>query len=319
MAALFLGAWGAAPAQQVFGGLGRLHEVGAREATYSWHIGYLQPLTESWAASFTWLNEGHLDGHHRDGSSVQVWGRHRMERNQLVLGAGLGPYRTFDTVPADSGQDYRNRHGVGALASLRAEYPLAGPHWLVYLQMNRAFGARSPQTQAALVGLALRLDHPGPAPAPARGPEEPASELAFLSGTTILNSYQSETSAPFTAFAVDYRHRLAPYLDLSATYCDEGGIHSAKRDGLAAQVWASARPGPWLLSAGVGPYLYRRFGGADNDPSDDGVEIRAGLRYSMAAGLHLSGHWGARVQWHRVLTRDHRDTDMLLAGLAYAW
>lgn len=39
--------------------------------TYTWGIEYRQPFNEHLSASFTWLNEGHLIDHHRDGQSLQ--------------------------------------------------------------------------------------------------------------------------------------------------------------------------------------------------------------------------------------------------------
>ncbi|HEY5103364.1 MAG TPA: hypothetical protein VII70_11325 [Steroidobacteraceae bacterium] len=40
--------------------------------SYTWGIEYRQPFSEHLSASFTWLNEGHLVNHHRDGQAVQV-------------------------------------------------------------------------------------------------------------------------------------------------------------------------------------------------------------------------------------------------------
>jgi hypothetical protein len=244
-----------------------------------------------------------------------------MEHNDLVVAGGLGPYCSFDTVPAANAQGYRNQHGFGLLWSLRAAYPLGDPHLAAYLQLNRITGTRAPQTAAALVGLALRLDPAPPArarTAPGR-PEDSSHELAFLFGRTVLNSFESETSHALEAYTVEYRYRAWPHLDLSLAYADEGGIDAAKRDGLAATAWAAVRPGRWMLAAGVGPYLYRMFPDADGARSSESARVKCCLRYSMAAGLHLGGHWGARAQWHRTLTHDQRDTDLLLAGLAYAW
>lgn len=310
------------PAQEVAFGVGRLHELGAKETTYSWQFQYLQYFNESWAGSFTWLNEGHLSDHHRDGAALQGWHFHRMENNALRLGAGLGLYRYFDTTSQDQADGYRNNHGIKPILSLRGQYPWPSGAWSTFAQLNRVFGPDGPQTQGILIGVSTRF-----APAPAgekratRGTsvEDTDNELDFMFGRTILNSFESEASDFLSSYAVDYRRRVADHLDLTVGYCDEGGIDSAKRDGLVAQGWVTTRPshGDWLLGAGFGPYCYRDF--PDQKSSSAGTSIRTSMRYSMIVGHHLWAHWSGRLQWNRTLTHYQRDTDVLLAGLAYQW
>ncbi|WP_306599614.1 hypothetical protein [Geothrix sp. 21YS21S-2] len=309
--------------QEVSAALGRLHVIGAREATYTWQFQYLHPLAGAWSASFTWLNEGHLDGHHRDGASVQVWRFHRMERNSLRLGAGLGIYRNFDTTPGQDGGGYQNDHGLRTLLSLRAQYPFAGGAWEGFVQLNRVLGAPGPQTQGSLVGVSTRFGgHPSVRPSASPAPrEDPANELVFLFGRTILNSMESETTEFLQSFAVEYRRRLARNVDVSVTYCDEGGIDAARRDGLSVQAWLSTRSAnrDWMLSVGIGPYLSRTFPDRGKSEPPDTVNIRSSGRISMLAGRSLGPHLGLRLQWNRTITLNDRDTDVLLTGLAYSW
>ncbi|NTV76270.1 MAG: hypothetical protein HGA66_18965, partial [Holophaga sp.] len=269
------------------------------------------------------LNEGHLEGHHRDGASVQAWRFHRMEQNSLRLGAGLGVYRNFDTVPDPDARGYQNDHGLRTLVSLRAQYASTGGSWEGFVQLNRVLGTPGPQTQGALVGISTRLGGRPLTPASgSRTPrEDPPNELAFLFGRTILNSMESETTEFLQSFAIDYRRRLTRHVDLSVTYCDEGGIDAARRDGVAVQLWLSTRSAErdWLLSVGAGPYLSRTFPDRGQPQPPDTVNIRASGRYSMLVGRRLGGHWGVRLQWNRTVTLNDRDTDVLLSGLAYAW
>ena len=53
--------------------------------TYTWAFNYQEGLGQYFAASFTWLNEGHIPDHHRDGQMVQVWGRIPVGSPQFVL------------------------------------------------------------------------------------------------------------------------------------------------------------------------------------------------------------------------------------------
>lgn len=148
---------------------------------------------------------------------------------------------------------------------------------------------------------------------------EGPNEISFLFGRTILNSFSSETTDFLESFALDYRRKLGKHLDATVTYCDEGGIDTAKRDGIALQLWVTARSSrhPWMISFGLGPYLARVYPSADSKAST--ITVRSSPRYSILLGRHLGGHWAARLQWNRTLTNYHRDTDALLAGLAYRW
>ncbi len=316
----------AASAQEISAALGRLHAIGERETTYSWQFQYLHHFSSTWSGSLTWLNEGHLPNHHRDGALLQVWRFHRMEKNDLRLGIGLGVYRTFDTTGEGDAEDYRNRHGARPLLSLRAQYPGLGGGWDAFVQLNRTLSGSGPQTQAILIGASTRF---GSASSLSRAADrrgdgkaslEASNELTFYFGRAILNSFESETSDALEAFALEYRRRLTKHVDATLTYCDEGGIDAARRDGVTPQVWVSKRSSRgWLLGFGAGPYFSRLFPEKDSESPRSTVTIHTSLRYSMLVGRQLWGHWGGRLQWNRTLTRYHRDTDVLQIGIAYQW
>lgn len=44
-----------------------------KETTSSYSFEYAHNLSDYAYASFTWLNEGHVTDHHRDGYSPQIW------------------------------------------------------------------------------------------------------------------------------------------------------------------------------------------------------------------------------------------------------
>jgi hypothetical protein len=43
------------------------------------------------AGGITWLNEGHIPDHHRDGPLVQIWGRFPVAQRRFVVALGVGP------------------------------------------------------------------------------------------------------------------------------------------------------------------------------------------------------------------------------------
>ena len=84
-------------------------------------MSYFEGISEHFAWSFSWLNEGHLPDHHRDGPSVQLWARKFFLNRRLSIAAGAGPYYAFDTDREGMvAGNYRNNHKLGGLFSLSA-------------------------------------------------------------------------------------------------------------------------------------------------------------------------------------------------------
>ena len=80
-----------------FGGL--IENAQSGYGSYQWQLDYRAGLGEHFAYSISYLNEGHLPDHHRDGYGAQVWARANALDRRLSLAAGVGPYFYFDTIP----------------------------------------------------------------------------------------------------------------------------------------------------------------------------------------------------------------------------
>jgi len=147
---------------------GGVQERDTRDRSYSWAVQYLHGLNEHWAVSFSWLNEGHFEHHHRDGHTLQLWVRTRPLGGRVVLAAGIGPYRYYDTQLAEEGISYVDSHGWGAIASLSATWQMDN-RWLFSIQSNMIETSRSPDTFSVLAGIGYQLEAPHAAgqPAPA--------------------------------------------------------------------------------------------------------------------------------------------------------
>jgi hypothetical protein len=281
----------------------------------SWEATYREGLGRYAAWSFSWLNEGHIPDHHRDGQAFQVWGRVPLWNDRLELSAGAGPYRYFDTTAAQAGADYSNTHGWGILWSTRAAWYF-DKRWIAQIQLNRAeiFGGRD--TTALLFGVGYELDgndEPGPrAHAIPRTTNVTNNEVTVLLGETVLNSFTSQSAL---AASVEYRRGLWRYVDVTASYIHEGGDVQPRRDGAAFQVWATRAffDDRLTLSAGVGPYI--AITQNDNVPENQTGDGRISGLVSVSASYRLGGHWLARATWNRVVTRYNRDTDVIEAGL----
>jgi hypothetical protein len=289
--------------------------TGEHSHSYSWALDYTEGFGRYLAGSITWLNEGHIPDHHRDGPTVQLWGRLPLFERRFVVALGVGPYRYFDTEAAEHGGGYSNTHGWGVVYSARATW-YSSQRWTANLQVNHVHVTNGSWTTAVMLGVGYQLDAPDtPGPrdfALPRASKVTNNEITLMAGATILNSLDSETAA---AQAIEYRRGLTNYLDATLGYLHEGSGMSARRDGATAQLWLTRAflDERLTLGIGAGAYAAIHHGNADdNNGSGDG--ILSGL-VSMSASYRVTQHWSARLTWNRVMTRYSRDTDVILAGV----
>lgn len=300
----------------LLGGLQSTESLGER--SYGYAYSYQHNLGENWYATFTYLNEGHVTNHHRDGHSVQLWWRYLALDRRLTLSIGAGPYRYFDTTDQQPDGTYDNHHGWGALLSAAATWYVNGGPWMLQARYNRAQTPSSIKTNTLLVGVGYQLDRGdrgGPVvPPPGRTDNVTQNELTVFLGETIVNSFDSQTSF---AKAVEYRRGLWHYVDGTISYINEGENAALRRNGVAAQAWLTRAffHDKLTLGVGVGPYyaidLSQKGLGAASPPS------RWSGLMSVSASYRLGDHWLTRLTWNRTVTGYDRDTDVILAGVGY--
>ncbi len=287
--------------------------------TYTWAFNYQEGLGHYFAASFTWLNEGHIPDHHRDGQMVQLWARLPVGSPQFVLHAGIGPYRYFDTTTSQQGGSYSDVHGWGVVYSVRAAY-YASSRWITQLQLNRVHVQRGPDSTGVMLGVGYQLDAPdSPGPrdwAASASSRVTNNEVAVYLGKTIINS----TSSPVAlGGAVEYRRGLARYLDVTVGYMHEGSTKASRRDGITSQLWATRAFLNEKVTLGVGAGAYYAINENEGSVSPGpGAGKFSGL-VTIAGSYRFADHWDARLEWNRVVTRYDRDSDVILAGVGYRW
>jgi hypothetical protein len=292
--------------------------TGEHSHSYAWSIDYTEGIGQYLAGSITWLNEGHIPDHHRDGPLVQLWGRFPFAQRRFVVALGVGPYRYFDTEAAEQGLSYSNTHGWGVVYSARATW-YSSQRWTANLQLNHVQLANGPSTTAIMLGMGFQLDAPEtPGPrdfAVPRSQKVTNNEVTLLAGATILNSPGSETSM---AEAIEYRRGLTNYLDATLGYLHEGNGLTARRDGITAQLWLTRAFLSERLALGVGAGVYAAIHHGETNENGDsqGDGIMSAL-LSVSASYRVTRNWSARITWNRVATRYSHDTDVILAGIGY--
>jgi len=276
--------------------------------SYSWAMDYTEGFGKYLAGSVTWLNEGHVPGHHRDGQLVQIWGRLPLAQRRLVLALGIGPYRYYDTE--QEGMGYSNSHGWGFVYSARATW-YSSQRWTANLQVNRVQVPGEMSNTAVMLGVGYQLDAPGGTGARdfalPRDHKVTNNEVDLMAGTSILNSLDSQHSF---AGEIEYRRGLTNFLDGSLGYLYEG----SHRNGVAAQLWLTRAFFSDRLSLGIGAGPYAAVHQSALGNSGDGI---LSALVSVSASYRITPHWAARVTWNRVMTRYDRDTDTILGGIGY--
>ena len=305
-----------ASAQELSGLAGGLYDTPTHETTYSWQLEYLEGLGEHYAISLTYLNEGHITAHHRDGESLLIWGRTTYFDRHLALGVGVGPYFYYDTLKIGNGDSYNNDHGWGGMVSYTATYYTA-ERLFYQMRINWVVTSKSIDTGSLLFGVGYQL-----APPPSTGPliqilpqheDTTKNEVTVFFGQTIVNSFSTE---PADAFGIEYRRGLSRYLDWTVTYLYEGENDIFRRGGLITELWLvkSFFNDRLSLGFGAGGYATLEYHNTQNDNNNH--DFLSGI-VTMTTSYRFFPHWGVRFSWNRIVTGYSTDTDVILGGIGY--
>lgn len=299
----------------LLGGVG--NNTATSNGTYAWQIDYLEGLGEHLAFSVSYLNEGHVPVHHRDGNTLQIWERLNLLDRRLTLAAGAGPYYYFDTTTAAIPGASVDNHGWGEVFSTAATW-YADTNWLVQLRTNWVHTGDSIDTTSVLLGIGYRFSPPPSSSYPAEAPppveHTSNNEITFFFGHTIVNTFKSEAAA---ATAVEYRRRIARHLDWTAGWLHEGDARLIRRNGVTSQFWAveSLLDDSVLFGIGGGPY-FAIDSYVHTLPGESGSTPVSGL-LTLTADYRFTPHWSVRTSWNRVVTSYNRDTDVIMGGIGY--
>jgi len=294
-------------------------KAGDSGSSYTGQIDYRQYFTENIAASFAYINEGHIPSHHRDGDALELWGSLPFDHGRIALSVGAGVYYYYDTQPAPLGGS-ADVHGTAPIysAALTAYF---SKRWFARVMVNRIAPAHQVQSLTAALGVVFWFGRDlNPVPgelgdAPAMKDFVTENEISFYGGQSVVNTFFSEKAR---AFAVEYRRGLAPHLDWTVSGIYEGDPQVIRRNGVATQLWGvnTFLNERLFVGVGLGPYFY-----IDHKHPRTGQTIPAALAplVSFTVGRRISQQWVARIIWDRVITSNSRDADIFRIGLGYRW
>lgn len=300
---------------QEFSAQGGTMGTGATHGTsYSWQLDYRTRLTDRFAWSAAWINEGHTATHHRDGLALQAWGLLWSDPDDFALALGAGAYSYADTHFLPGG-GYANAHGTTPIFSLSATYYTDSP-WFLRLTANHINEADGLATNTLVAGVGYQLGWQRRGALTQPRPPRVAHRVTAMFGRTIVNSRSSEQAA---ATLVEYRRAVGRHADWTFTYLDEGDPRIMHREGVATQFWL-VDPHPehrLAVGLGLGPYFCLQREGPPTARTD--TEDNLAVMISPTLAFRLAERWSTRLTWNRVISRDDRDADVIVVGLGYRW
>jgi hypothetical protein len=285
--------------------------------TYAWGLEYRQRLLSALEASFGYLNEGHLPGHDRDGALLQLWG-HALWRQRFDFALGIGPYLYCDTqTHPNSGEWYRDYHGVGAIVTGSVSYTLSRD-WIARLELSQVTAPGDVGTRTVMLGVGYRLQrvidslNSSAEHIPSDADSDAANELGVFYGQTIVNGQHADASG---TFGVEYRRRIDRRFELSVSGLDDGDGADGRHAGLTGEAWIvqdflSRR---LVMGLGLGSYFaFESYQTIYHTTAASAVGLA-----SMTASWRFTRALALRLVWHRGFTGDDQDRDVVTLGLGW--
>jgi hypothetical protein len=299
---------------------GVMQATESRETSYSYHLDYRQNFNRNFAASLTYINEGHVPGHHRDGYAVQAWGRFPTPHDHFSVSLGLGAYFFYDTqtLPGGGSADV---HDTAPIISLSGTGYLSN-RMFYRLELSQILPAHEMKATNAVIGLGFWFgQNEKPTPGEfGHAPDAQASitenELTVFLGQSVVNTFFSQSAR---AYALEYRHGFGKHVDWTASFVYEGNPEIVRRSGFATQAWAVNNffEDRIAVGIGLGPYVFIDR----KQPAGTGRINPAAIAplASLSIAARLSDDWNLRLIVDRVTSSYNRDADIFLLGLGYRW
>jgi hypothetical protein len=299
---------------------------GPKNSSYAWQVDYRQDFYKYFASSISYINEGHLPDHYRDGTAWEGWGNLPFFDDRIALSLGAGVYYFYDTETLAGGS--ADIHGTAPIVSLSLTGYFSD-RVFYRVMFNRISPSGDTKTTTATFGVGYWFgltrrpvgEQPGKDPTVESKYVTPP-QLTLFGGQTVVNTFLSPKAY---AAAAEFRQGILPHLDGTASFIYEGDPKIERRSGVAFQLWPvnTFFDESTSVGVGVGPYVFIDR----NHPVNSGQTVNVGLKdpaavaplVSLTIARQLSDDWIVRVVWDRVTSNYNRDSDIFLVGLGHSW
>ena len=286
-------------------------------ASYAWQAEFRYNMLRNFATSLSWINEGHLTEHRRDGFSARAWGLVPLLDKRVSIGIGAGVYRYFDTRLL-AGGNHENVHGWSPIYSLTATYYMEKP-WFAQLAVNHIHPNGDFNSNVYLVGVGYRLWKVADVSAEPRDGIPPSKTTGYevmpFLGQVVANQPGDEKGV---GSGIEFRMGIDDHLDWTVTLLNEDVSRTIRRTGLGSQIWLvdAFLDRRFTIGFGAGLYAFVDFEPPD---SGDGRRLDMAGVVTVTTSYRFSDHWFTRFNWDRVESNDNRDSDIFLLGVGYRW
>jgi hypothetical protein len=276
-------------------------------SSYGWQLELQEPLSTHLSGSLSWLNEGHVPQHHRDGAAAQLWLNAPKWRDRVVFSVGVGPYVYFDTEKDSSIRGYSDVHSAAAIVSASVAIDLSRS-WYLSLNVNDIYAPGDLNTAAFLLGAGY---HFNPASEQYSG-AGPRQQIQVFAGQTIFNDLNSRQGR---TVGLEYRRSLSPWVAWSASWFNNPVNIRARPNQVASQLWLvdCLAGGKLSLSAGLG--VYSPLGSVPSGAANASASV------SGLSGLRVEWNWSRHssliLSWYRSFTNDDDDRDIITLGYGF--
>lgn len=262
---------------------------GNAELARNWQIYFRQDLQPYFSWSESYLNEGHVFYHKRDGLATQFWGQIPFFTSRFKLAAGLGLYFYADTK-SDDNFSYADKHGVAPIFSIEAIYNLNN-YWFAKFTYSYIHPNNNYIANLYVLGFGYRFFD-----SPKNNFSADAAlknELTIFLGQKVYNDLNDEKNFLLTA---EYRRNFLEHFDWTLSWLCEKDF--------GTQFWLvdNLQNKKFNLGIGVGPAYVKN--------NLDGL-------VSIMASYHFKQNWFGRILWNRVLSNNNNDRDDFLVGIGY--
>jgi hypothetical protein len=281
--------------------------------SYAWQLQFQEPLSAQTGASLSWINEGHIPHHHRDGAAAQFW-YSTQSWNGLQFVVGAGPYFYFDTEQNGSSLGYSDMHSVAGLLSAAVDLNLSRS-WFVRFDVSAVYAPGELNTLGFMVGGGYRLgrgEHQDPGGDSVLPTSYVRQQIQLFGGDMIYNELDSHVDHEI---GIEYRLALLPWVAWSTTWFYAPGDSGSQRNQIATQIWLvdSLQNGKLEFSAGLG--VYTPLGGVPSNSESPPANV------SGMSGLRVQWNWSRRsgliLTWYRSFTNDDADRDIITLGYGF--
>jgi hypothetical protein len=276
-------------------------------SSYGWQLELQEPVSTHLSGSLSWLNEGHVAQHHRDGAAAQLWLNAPRWCDRVVFSVGVGPYIYFDTEKDSSIRGYSDVHSAAGIVSASVAIDLSRS-WFLSLNVNDIYAPGDLNTAAFLFGAGYHFN-----PSSEQSGGASARQLIqVFAGQTIFNDLNSRQGR---TVGLEYRLSLTPWVAWSASWFNDPVNIRARPNQVASQLWLvdSLAGGELSLSAGIG--VYSPLGSVPSGAANASASV------SGLSALRVEWNWSRRssliLSWFRSFTNDDDDRDIITLGYGF--